>query len=288
MDSYNMALITRTFQQKKTINNFNEDFFVDNFGLPLKRIMEGDNFDKVFIVINTDPQSPYSEIEEDSISPSEFFIKKYFMEELKLNKIEILKLNEWGDNIGSGQALNLGAKTAYKQNFKYIMNWSSEMKICRFDIIEAIETLIKNNHDVIGFLRAKWWLKYQWSIAQNTANIWNLESLINIGCFDIMCDTFSEYIDHNDFGKIPLLGMEDFNTMLKMMHKNKYFSWGMIKNESPIYWDTDFSQDPKREYQNNRKIYRQEKVINYYIEKEYNTKNYDKILSMFFSNRKVY
>lgn len=257
-----IALITRTFQQNKNIDNFNENIFIEKFYKPLKNMIESNLFNKVFILINTDKNNDYCEYTNNGVSPSEFFIKKYFKEYIYM--IDIINVEDWGDNVGSSYALSIAAKKAYNENFNFIMNWSSEMIISKEKLYSTFDYIKNNDIDVIGFLRNHWWIKYQWSIAQNTAAIWNINSLKEVDFFSKQCDIIQKKIISDTFGDTPLLGMEDFHSMLQLI-KIKDFKWSMSCSNEPIFWNYK-SDDPKLNFLNERKIFRQEQVILYYIE----------------------
>ena len=289
MFNYDLGLVTRTFQPKATINTFNETRFVDTFALPLKKLLTTELFKKVVVVINTEKNNQYAEIENnEGISPSEFYINKYFKNDIANGELIILKSTKWGQNAGSAQALTQGAKEINRYDIKYVMNWSAEMDIGKYDIVHAMESIKNGSHDVVGFLREKWWLKFQWGISQNTASIWNVKALEKVGYFDEFCDNNTKTMQSEEFGEIPLLGMEDFFTMLKMMKNNQFFTWAMVKNNDPIIWNTQKNISEERDFINRRKIHRQESVIRFYIETIKETKEHEAVLEHFFSKRKIY
>lgn len=286
-----IALITRTFQPNATIDTFDEKRFKEKFVKPLSKLLcKNKIVNKVIILTNIEDNNKYSEpLNEYGESSSLYHIKKHFNKEIKNGLIEIIQVEKWGENAGSGQALTEGAKYAESIGYKYIMNWSCEIDLSFYEIFGAFEILKKNKHSVVGFTREKWWLKFQWNLPQNTACIWNLDHLKSVGYFNPYCDNNKETIKNDLFGDIPLQGMEDFYSLLNINKSIEGFSWGMYGIEKPLKWNCETDLNTELGKLNSRKIYRQEAVINHYIEQNYdkNIKNED-ILSALFSKMKIY
>lgn len=288
--SDNICLVTRTFQPRKDIDNFDLERFEKKFLQPLKKMIKGNIiFKKVIILVNVEEGNKFAEIlNENNVSPSEYHIKENLKEEVELGIVEILHVKNWGQNAGSARALRQGGEYAKSLGMDYLMNWSAEMDISVYDIISAFETMKNNNHDVMGFLREKWWLKFQWAISQNTASIWRIKPLSKVGYFSNFCDEETSSINSEAYGKIHLMGMEDFHAMARMLNNDSSFSWGMYGLKDPIQWKYESDLSTELGLLNAKKIYRQERVVYYYIEQIFKHDNHQEVLDNFFSKVKMY
>lgn len=288
--SDNICLVTRTFQPRKDIDSFDLERFEQKFLKPLKKMIKGNIiFKKVIVLVNVEEGNKFAEIlNEDNISPSEYYIKENLKEEVELGILEILHVKDWGQNAGSARALRQGGEYAESLDMDYLMNWSAEMDISVYDIISAFEIMKNNNHDVMGFLREKWWLKFQWAISQNTASIWRIKPLSKVGYFSNFCDEETSSVDSEAYGKIHLMGMEDFHAMIRMLNNDSSFSWGMHGLKEPIQWKYESDLSTELGLLNAKKIYRQEKVVYYYIEQIFKHDNHQEVLDNFFSKVKMY
>lgn len=245
---------------------------------------------RAFIVLNADASSKHAEIpDEHGTYPSEHYLKKHFDAEISSGLVEIVMAHTWGSNAGSAQALTLGARIARASGHEYLLNWSPELKISHSDVCNAIEIIDQHAHSVVGFLRRHWWSKMQWGVVQNTGCIWKLRELEAVGYFDSFCDNVTKEVDIEEFGLTPLMGMEDFHSMLKMDRDDPDFTWGMVNSSNPIRWNV-VSTSANRLKSNKQKIARQEQVIRYYIESLIGLKGIaaDDFLDEFMSKRTIY
>lgn len=282
-----IALITRTFQPKKDIKNFDLEYLKKNFIIPLKKIRNNKVFSKTYIVINTDYKSQYSEILSDGLSPSKFHINNIFNEEIKSGEIVVIELNDWGNNAGSANALTTGLLQANKDSMEYIMNWSSEMDLLSTDIENGLKFLIDNKLYALGFLRKGWWKKFQWLMIQNTASIWNVKKLMEVNGFSTYCDNNKTTVFSQKYGEISLQGMEDFYSILLLNKKFDDFKWGMIGLRNNIDWNIETDKNKENGLRNLKKIYRQELVMNHYINYLEPEKNIEEVLNQIFSKIKI-
>lgn len=73
-----------------------------------------------------------------------------------------------------------------------------------------------------------------------------------------------------------------------MIKIDPHFSWGMTKSTDPIMWKIKDNVSENKKFEDQRKIFRQSKVMNYYIEEVYGTDKYEDFLESFFTRRKIY
>ncbi len=260
----NIALVTRTFQPNKNRDTFDLERFQERFVTPLNNLRSGNVFDKIFIIVNIEKGNKYAEETTDGISASKYHITKQFKEEVDNGTIVVVDLDDWGKNAGSANALTMGLLAARGNNIKYVMNWSSEMDIKPEMVLNCLGSIKKDGYNVIGFLRDFWWKKHQWLIAQNTASIWNVNSLIAVNGFSTYCDNNTKSISSYEHGTVPLQGMEDFYSMLLMSKNDKNFKWAMLGRSNPIKWNMETEgEEGKR---NEKKVYRQYHVMEHYVD----------------------
>jgi len=132
-------------------------------------------------------------------------------------------------------------------------------------------------------LRERWWERPQWNIAQNTAAIWNIKILEEIGGFAPECDGTGETINVSDFGEVPLAGMEDFHAILRAMKIRPDLRWGMVSRESPLTWDVNFPAGSERERNHLIKIARQYQVMKIYASRIFPELSFETVMGRLFS-----
>ena len=281
--SNNISLVTRTFQPKKDKNTFDVEKFKNKFVKPLKKIMQGNVFSKTYVVVNVEINNPYAEIKIDGISASHFYINQFFSEEINNNKIEVIDLEDWGQNAGSANALTTGLKAAHKEGVKYVMNWSPEMDFDGDFVKKGLDVIIEKDLFVVGYLRDFWWKKFQWLMVQNTASIWNVDKLISVNGFSKYCDSNPSTLYSEEYGEISLQGMEDFYSLLLLSNKYEDFKWAMIGSDNPITWTIDTDPNTENGLRNLKKIYRQSFVMKHYVSHIYDNADFDTVLANIFN-----
>jgi len=89
------TLITKTFQAKKDVNNFDLDKFKDEFLNPFNKIRESKVFFKTYIIVNTEIGNQNAEIKTNGISASQFYLNQFFYNEIKNDEIIIVDFEKW-------------------------------------------------------------------------------------------------------------------------------------------------------------------------------------------------
>lgn len=263
-DTIGATIIARSFQKGKTVDTVDMASFqkhVDAF----RGVLNCSNVDRLIVV--TCGEGKFSEIPDTAgLYPTVKLLAETFPEEVKSGRLIVHVCMNWGNNPGSGEALNDGLKIAQQKGSKYVLNWSPEME-CTQDLIgEAIAYAEKKSLVVVGGLRQNWWEKPQWKVPQNTLALWRVDVLCRIGGFAPECNGTGETVETAEFGAVPLAGMEDFHALLRIMRDEPNFDWGMIKKDPPLRWDTNFEPGSEREQNHLKKVARQYIVMKRYAE----------------------
>lgn len=222
-------------------------------------------------------------IDKDGKTPTTRAFEEIFPAEMKSGKILVPICTSWGQNPGSGTALNEGI--ALVQSFK-VMCWSPEIEMDGYRITSALDFAEARNLSVVGFLRKLYWERTQWNVVQNTACIWDTATIKSIGGFAAECNGTGETVNTAEFGEVPLAGMEDFHAMLRLMQKyGENFRWGLVGRTNTLKWDTDFEPGSERESNHLKKVARQYLVMQAYVRKIFPDKKLEDVLEKFFSYR---
>lgn len=258
--------VTRSFQAGKNAETFNKNIFAKN-EKAVKNLLLIEEVEK--LIIATCGGGKFTEIPDiNGVLPTVASFQKAFPMEVESGRLILHACVDWGDNRGSATALNDGLAIAKKLGAKWVMNWSQEIECDSHLIYEALTHAERHNLLVIGALRQNWWERPQWTLPQNTISIWDTEILSSIKGFASECNGTGETVTTKEYGKVSLAGMEDFHAMLRIMKNNpESFRWGMIRRLTPLKWDTDFQEDPKRELAHLKKIARQPLVMEEYAKK---------------------
>lgn len=252
------TIIIRTFQPKKEDFTFDIEKLKNKDIIPLEQISKSNSVKKIIVVLNGDFNSNFSEIADiKGELPSYKYLKE--LTNFKINGVELEPAicTTWGSNAGSATALNFGLN---KVETDLVMTFSPEMKIDDIQLDSAINTMVNEELNVLGFLRKDWEKFIARCVPQNTAAIWKTEDLLNIGGFSSFCNGSNGHtITLDDGTKTDLAGMEDFHALIRLIKKIKDFSWGMIGENQPIVWA---NENDKR---NEIKIKRQEIIMNQYL-----------------------
>lgn len=302
MISYmSLAVVTRTFQAGKNIEDFDLGFFRERVEAPIKKILKLDAIDgPVIVMINGDKNSKLGEVEINGELPSEHYLKQSFETEILAGRVIIKRCENWGINPGSAIALNEGDTIANNLGYKFVFHWSPEIDLNNGSnehnhlLHKAMDDLHEKNLSVIGLARQNWWEKPQWAIPQNTASIWRLDRLMAVCGFDQKCNSFGTEKDEKiirmarieigdeTISEIPIAGMEDFHAMLRQMKVFEDFRWGIIK-EKPLVWNTKFPEGSDRLRNHLIKVFRQYCVMKKYVEAVFPEKKFDDVMDDFWS-----
>jgi len=284
-----VTVVTRSFQAGTGFGgkDFDMDLFTEKVAAPISKLLGFENIEKIVVTTNGQTDHKLAEIVTDGECPTILALTKSFPDQMNNGRIIPHICYSWGNNPGSGVALNESAQIAKKLGAEWILSWSPEIEMDGYFINQALTLAEQRNLDVVGGLRQKWWLKPQWAVAQNTAALWHLEALLNgVNGFSDECNGTGETVNTAEFGEVPLAGMEDFHAMIRMMKNDSRFRWGMIKRSSPLRWDTNFESGSEREANHLKKVARQYLVMQAYVSKIFGTKSiaeFENVMDDFFA-----
>ncbi len=282
-----LTVITRSFQagtggQGKS---FDPVLFANKVARPLRNILRFSEVVRAVVVVtNGDPKSPMAENAEDGVTPTIAALRETFPNEITDGSLIPLTCENWGRNPGSGNALNDGIRIAeerYPGN--YVMMWSPEIDVDGLRISQALNFIERRNLAVAGFLRERWWERPQWNVVQNTAAIWNSEVLLGVGGFAPECNGIGRTVRTEEFGEVPLAGMEDFHACLRIMKANGNFRWGMIGRAVPLRWDVEFDPGSERERNHMTKVARQFLVMREYARNIFPLMDFSEVMNRLFA-----
>lgn len=279
-----VTIVTRSFQAGTggSGKKFDTDFFAERVAKPIKTLLRfPEVIKKIIVITNGERGNPLAEnFISAAKTPTIRAIRETFVEEVAEGLIIPYLCCNWGKNPGSGTALNEGAEIA--GDVKWVLNWSPEIEMDGYLITRALLLAEQRNLSLVGFVREGWWEKPQWNVAQNTAAIWSLELLQNIGGFAPECNGAGETIYVPEFGEIPIAGMEDFHAMLRIM-KTGHLRWGMVGKENPLKWDINFPPGSEREKNHLTKVARQYEVMKIWASRIFPELSFKTVMGRLFS-----
>jgi len=283
-----VSIIIRTFQAGTGSGGkeFDADYFSENVARPIRNLLAGSEkiVGGIIIVVNAEKGNPLAEsIYSNGQTPSSSALVETFPEEIKSGRVLVHLCHNWGNNPGSGNALNEGIEIASKLGADLAMCWSPEIEMNGYQISEALNFMEERNLSVVGFLRENWWQKPQWHISQNTAAIWDIKTLQSARGFSPECNGTGKTIMTEEFGEVSLAGMEDFHTMLKILKSNPSFRWGMTRRSNPLKWDTNFPPNSERLLNHLKKVARQEIVMSEWSKLVFPYLSYNQVMDNLFA-----
>lgn len=282
-----VVIVTRSFQSGSGPGGkeFNAEVFTKKVAAPIRNLL---SFDKaiqaILVMVPREDGNAVSEIPNDrGNTPTLLAFEGAFAEEISRGRLFPLPCDRWGKNQGSATALTEGAGIAKSLfNPRWIVNWSVEMALDGYRIAKALRFAEERNLAVVGFHRERWWERPQWNVAQNTCAQWSLEALLAHGGFSAECNGTGRIVHTDEYGDVPLAGMEDFHLMLRMLKDNPEFRWGMDGVQEPLAWDTDFS-DPERAKKHRIKVARQYAVMQAWAKDIFPDEPFEKVMDRLFA-----
>lgn len=222
----------------------------------------GNLIQKLVIVTNADPESEHAEyIHEDGTTPTMRVVRARFGDD---PRVEVIACTEWGKNVGSGNALNVGDQYLKDTtDLELVLNWSPEMEVLPRHLYRAIDMMLDRPAvQIVGFYRDFWWERTQWNIVQNTIALYRLDTLIAMGGFDTKCDGNDRVmVQTEEFGEVLRAGMEDFHYVLKLLKRARGYRHGIVGVEAPLEWHVNFDPNSERGKNHLRKVARQYAVM---------------------------
>lgn len=269
---------------------FDEEDFETRLVRPLRTFVSSRDASvkQIIIVSNGDSRFGLGEhIDDAGETATMMALRRTFPDEIRDGLIHILVDREWGNNAGSAHALNLGWRSAVDQEeISYILSWNPEMAMTGGILARMLSHLEQHNLDFVGVYRKRYWLLYQWRLAQNTACLWSVETLQSINGFS------PENCDGNDrrtitvpgFGVVTRAGMDDFDLALRCwLTQGRPLRWGMVCRADPVLWDVDFVPDDPRSTMLQAKIARQPSIIEAWVEHHFPGERFSEVMDTFFA-----
>ncbi len=284
-----IAVVTRSFQIGATEETFDKELFEAKVAQPIERFLSdtGELIQKIVVVTNADPKSQYAEeVSADGTTPTLRAIAKRFGDN---DRIVAIPCTEWGANVGSGNALNVGNSYIFEHypELTLILEWSLEIDVTPRHLYRAIDMMFDRPAvQVVGFYRESWWERTQWNVVQNTAALYRADILKEMGGFDVRCDgSDGVTVMTKKYGEVLRAGMEDFHFILRLMKKNPEYRHGIIGVEAPLSWGVDFEPGSERERNHLRKVARQYAVMNAWADEVFPDLETHEVLNRYFSTR---
>jgi len=284
-----IGVVTRSFQAGVGDNEkpFNTEEFERRVRLPIQRLLHCECVVLVIVMVNTEPGNPLAEIisEEGGLSPTERALRDSFPNEISSKRLIVRPCSDWGKNPGSAVALNQGDDVARECGMATVLHWSPEIQLTDYHLHQLMMHAEQHQLMVTGLLRQRWWERAQWNVAQNTAALWNLHLLKQVGGFDPRCNGTGETINVPEYGDVPLAGMEDFHAMLRIMKLSPVdnFRWGMAGRSEPLIWDVNFPAGSSREKNHLIKVARQYAVMRQWAEEIYPELPFEVVMDRLFT-----
>jgi hypothetical protein len=283
-----LTVVARSFQAGTggAGKSFDSALFADKVANKIRNMLRFSELVKVVVIVtNGDAKSPLAENVENGVTPTVAALLGTFPDEVSSGMLIPHICTDWGNNPGSGNALNEGIRIAHDKHFgDYVMVWSPELNVDGFAISQAINFIERRQLSVAGFLRQRWWERPQWNVVQNTGAIWNLETLLGVDGFAPVCNGTGRTIRTEEYGEVPLAGMEDFHACLRMMKAVDNFRWGMVGRATPMRWDVDFEPMSIRGKNHHAKVARQFLVMREYAKMIFPTMEFNAVMDRLFAS----
>jgi len=279
-------VVTRSFQAGtgKGGKEFNPKIFEEGVACPIRQLLEAKNVKTIIVVVNAEKGNRLAELPDNTgTTPTMCALQDNFHSEIGLGKIIVSLCTNWGPNPGSATALNQGLSIVQSLNHAgWILNWSPEIEMNGSLIDRALVHAERHNLSVVGFLRQNWWERPQWTVVQNTAALWDIETLLAIKGFSAECNGTGRTVVTKEYGKVALAGMEDFHALLRIL-KERPLRWGMVGRSNPLLWDTNFEPGSQRLDNHLKKIARQYQVMQAYVQDIWPSTSFNLVMNEIFA-----
>ncbi len=244
---------------------FSEKGFISRIVKPIQLMLRTSNSDlgRIVVVVNTDQRFPDflgEAMAEDGTTPTMRALKSAFG-----GDIDILSNMNWGNNAGSATALNSGWRyAAQNPEVDHILSWNPEMALTGHHVAQMRHQMYEHFLEICGYLREGWWERPQFALFQNTAALYRLASLQEVGGFDERCNgNDGQTIETERLGRVTCAGMEDQDFLLQLTKRRdgNVPRIGMIGRSNPAPWQRRFPDDPERQKMFDIKLERQYAVL---------------------------
>jgi hypothetical protein len=175
---------------------------------PIKQMLTSRLVERIVVVNNRDSQSAFGEsADKNGDTPTGRAIHQKFVDDG--DRVEVIYVDEWGQNAGSGRAVQAGIDYLTENSkAETFMVWSPELAITPELLACGLGYMTTFNHDVIGFVRENWQNRRQWMLPQHTGFIGTREHWA-LGRIPTKADGDEGRTVQTEIGEITLAGMED-------------------------------------------------------------------------------
>ncbi len=283
-----IGVVARSFQIRATDETFDHNLFREKVVVPVKQLLAqtGHLVQKLVIVTNADVRSAYAEeIAADGTTPTMRAVRAAFADDAR---VEAIACTDWGKNVGSGNALNVGDSYINgTTDLEFVLNWSPEMAVLPRHLYRAIDMMLdRPAMQVVGFYREMWWERTQWNIVQNTIALYRLSTLMAMGGFARKCDgDDGVMVQTEEYGPVLRAGMEDFHYVLRLLRRNREYRHGIVGLEAPLEWHVDFDPQSERGKNHLRKVARQYAVMREWCKDVFPEQDVYETLNQYFESR---
>jgi hypothetical protein len=261
-----LAVVIRTFQAGACVAGSNKQWnpvtFEKSVREPLAALIDSapPSLARVIIVSCGDNDSPLREmVDAEGKTPTMRAVQLAFPEEVARGFIKTVLDPNWGKNAGSASALNVGWRAASDDgDINLVLSWNPDFHLPGHTLSAGLEHMRRYFLPICGFYREGWYQRFQWSIFQNTATIYQMEFLKEHGGFSARCDGNADETVDVGGTSVRLAGMDDFYAYLTAMkHLGAAVPWGMYGVMKVSDWEIEFPDDPLKQKMFDEKVRRQ-------------------------------
>lgn len=259
-----------------------------------ERMLDSSHVSIIYVGVNAEPGNRLAEIADgNGDTPTMRALRDKFTDD----EVQPVAVTRWGSNPGSASALNAviaALPEGSSDGHGYICSPELEFRddLLRLAISHGTRPdSTSKPMDVVGLYRQGWFERVQWQVPQHTGALVYLPSLRKVGGIAERCngngETISMHIGElKEEIAVPIAGMEDFYTQLKMMRDIRDFSWGMVGEDNPLSWETNFT-DPKRQREHLIKVARQETVMKIWAKELFPDLPWEEVLRRFMNHQTI-
>jgi hypothetical protein len=271
---------------------FDEADFEARFARPLRTFLSsaGSEVKCIVVVSNGDTRFGLGElVNTEGETTTSIAIRRTFPREVESGFLSIVIDDEWGNNAGSAHALNTGWRLATDQDERidHILSWNPELQMTGSILARMLTHLERHYLDFVGVYRKRYWLLYQWRLAQNTACLYPVKVLRRVNGFSAgNCDGNDRAtIAVPGIGSVTRAGMDDFDLALRLwLSIGRPPRWGMVGRADPFLWDVDFTPGTARAIMLQQKIARQPSIIEAWVNRHFPDQSFSSVMDAFFAS----
>lgn len=233
------------FEKDGVIKELDDETFLKKSGAIVHLLETTNLIDHVAIVSCCDHSVTWGEaIDDQGHTPTWRAYCEHYPELVKDGRLRVVFVNNWGQNAGSGRAVQAGVESVLASGLPFAMAWSPELDISSDRLTKAMAMLEHYNLDGVGFLRQNFHLRPQWMLPQHTGLIATRE------CWEwaeipTYADGDEGLTIETEVGPAKVAGMDDMARIFAAMRFNASIRIGMYGWNDPIPWNVDLD-DPRQ------------------------------------------